>query len=95
VAHHAPEPLEYQGHAAIAEFFQSRPWRGAQVTRLVPTRANNQPAIRHYSADPHTPVAHAHSLVVLTLAGDKICAINRFGDINLFPHFGLPRSLLT
>jgi hypothetical protein len=30
---------------------------------------------------------------VLTLAGDKICAITRFGDNSLFPHFGLPRTL--
>jgi len=30
---------------------------------------------------------------VLTLAADKVCAITRFGDINLFPHFGLPRAL--
>jgi hypothetical protein len=27
---------------------------------------------------------------VLTLAGDKICGITRFGDDNLFCHFGLP-----
>ena len=44
-------------------------------------------------ADPHAPVAHAHGLVVLTLAGDKICAITRFGDNSLFPHFGLPQTL--
>ena len=37
--------------------------------------------------------AHAHGLVVLTLAGDKISAITRFGDNSLFPHFGLPRTL--
>ncbi len=85
-----PEPLEYQGHAAIAEFFQSRPWWGGRLTRLVPTRANNQPAFGYYRAAPHAPVAHAHSLIVLTLAGDKICAITRFGDINLFPYFALP-----
>jgi RNA polymerase sigma-70 factor (ECF subfamily) len=88
-----PEPLEYQGHTAVAKFFQSRPWWGAQATRLVPTRANNQPAFGYYRFGPHAPVAHAHSLVVLTLADDKICAITRFGDINLFPHFGLPRAL--
>jgi hypothetical protein len=41
----------------------------------------------------HAPVAHANGLVVLTLAGDKICAITRFGDNSLFPHFGLPRTL--
>ena len=66
---------------------------GVQLTRLVPTRANNQPAFGYYRADPHAPVAHVHSLVVLTLAGDKICAITRFGDNNLFPHFGLPEAL--
>lgn len=88
-----PEPLEYQGHAAIAEFFQTRTWWGTQVPRLVPTHANNQPAFGSYHPDPHAPAAHAHSLIVLTLAGDKICAITRFGDNNLFPHFGLPRTL--
>ena len=92
-----PEPLEYQGHAAIAEFFRTRPWWGAQVPRLVATRANDQPAFGYYRADPHAPGAHppvarGHSLVVLTLAGDRICAITRFGD-NLFPAFGLPGTL--
>ena len=80
-----PEPLEYQGHAAIAEFFQTRmAWWGTRVPRLVPTRANNQPAFGYYLADPHAPVAHVHSLIVLTLAGDKVCAITRFGDNSLF-----------
>ena len=93
-----PEPLEYQGRAAIAGFFQTRPQWKTRVTRLVPTRANNQPAFGYYRAEPPAPVApapvaHAHSLVVLTLAGDKICAITRFGDSSLFPDFGLPRTL--
>jgi RNA polymerase sigma-70 factor, ECF subfamily len=88
-----PEPLEYQGHAAITEFFQTRAWWGTWAARLVPTRANNQPAFGYYRADPHAPVAHAHALIVLTLAGDKINAITRFGDNNLFPHFGLPPTL--
>ena len=90
-----PEPVEYQGHAAIAEFFQTRPFWAAEGIQLVPTRANNQPAFGYYRADPHTPAAHPHSLVVLTLAGDKICAITRFGDNNLFSHFGLPPALRT
>jgi RNA polymerase sigma-70 factor (TIGR02960 family) len=87
-----PEPLEYQGHAAIAGFFQTRAWWGAAVSRMVPVRANNQPAFAAYLADPHAPIAHAHSLVVLTLAGDKISAITRF-DTSLLPQFGLPRTL--
>jgi len=88
-----PEPLEYQGHAAIAHFYVSRTWWGVQPVRLVPTRANNQPAFGYYLRDPQASVARAHGLIVLTLAGDKISAITRFGDNSLFPHFGLPRSL--
>ena len=88
-----PEPLEYQGHAAIAHFYVSRTWWGVQPARLVPTRANNQPAFGYYLRDPQAPLARAHGLIVLTLAGDKICAITRFGDNSVFPLFGLPRTL--
>jgi RNA polymerase sigma-70 factor (TIGR02960 family) len=88
-----PEPLEYQGHAAIAQFYLTRSWWGAQVTRLVPTRANGQPAFGYYVRDPSSPIAHAHGLVVLTLEGDRISAITRFGDNSLLPLFGLPRTL--
>ena len=56
----------------------------------MPTRANNQPAFGGYRADPHTRIARVHSLVVLTLAADRICAITRFGDNNLFSHSGCP-----
>jgi RNA polymerase sigma-70 factor (ECF subfamily) len=88
-----PEPLEYQGHAAIAEFYLTRTWWGARPIKLVPTRANGQPAFGYYLRDAHGPVAHANGLIVLTLTGDKISAITRFGDNSLFPHFGLPRTL--
>ena len=88
-----PEPLEYQGHAAIADFYLSRTWWGTYPIRLVPTRANGQPAFGYYLQDPRASIARAHGLIVLTLAGDKICAITRFGDNSLFPQFGLPRSL--
>ena len=64
-----------------------------QAGTLVPTRANGQPAFGYYLHDVHAPVAHANGLVVLTLAGDKISAITRFGDNSLLPHFGLPRTL--
>jgi RNA polymerase sigma-70 factor (TIGR02960 family) len=86
-----PEPLEYQGHTAIAEFFRTRPQWKAQETRLVPTRANNQPAFAYYRTGP-APVTDAHGLIVLTLAGSGICAITRFGQNNLSPHFGLPQK---
>jgi RNA polymerase sigma-70 factor (TIGR02960 family) len=88
-----PEPIECQGRAAITEFFLQRSWWGAQPIRLVPTRANGQPAFGYYLADPVAAIARAHGLLVLTLTGDQISAITRFGDQSLFPLFGLPRTL--
>ena len=88
-----PEPLEYQGHAAIAEFYLTRSWWGVQAARLMPTCANGQPAFGYYIRDRFSPIAHAHGLIVLTLEGDQISAITRFGDNSLFPLFGLPRTL--
>jgi len=88
-----PEPLEYQGRAAIAAFFTDRAWWGTRPIRLVPTRANHQPAFGYYLGDPQAPIAHANGLVVLTLEGGQISAITRFGDNSLFPLFGLPRTL--
>jgi RNA polymerase sigma-70 factor (ECF subfamily) len=89
-----PEPLEYQGHAAIAEFCQSRAWWGSVATPLVPTRASNQPAFGLYFADANPPATRLNGLVVLTLAGDKISAITRFvTDDGLLCYFSLPRTL--
>jgi RNA polymerase sigma-70 factor (ECF subfamily) len=88
-----PEPFEYQGHAAIAEFYLTRSWWGVHAARLVPTRANGQPAFGYYLRDGLSPISHAHGLIVLTLAGNQISAITRFGDNSLSPLFGLPRTL--
>jgi RNA polymerase sigma-70 factor (TIGR02960 family) len=88
-----PEPMEYQGREAIAGFLCRSGWCGVRPVRLVPTRANGQPAFGCYLRDPETPAARAHGLIVLTLAGDQISAITRFGDTSLFPLFGLPGTL--
>ena len=44
------------------------------VHRLISTRANGQPAFGGYLKDPHTPIAHAYALMVLTLRGDRVAA---------------------
>jgi RNA polymerase sigma-70 factor (TIGR02960 family) len=88
-----PEPLEVRGPAAIAAFFRQQVRPGERRVRLRPTRANGQPAFGYYLRDPGSPVAHAHGLIVLTLAGDRIGAITRFGGTGLFPLFGLPLAL--
>ena len=88
-----PQPFEYQGHEAIASFLHDRAvLRGAPL-RLVPTRANGQPAFGCYLPDASAAVARPYGLMVLTLEGDRISAITWFGDSRVFPHFGLPRSL--
>jgi RNA polymerase sigma-70 factor (ECF subfamily) len=89
-----PEPHEYQGRPAIAEFLRTREiWRGGYGIRLVPTGANGQPAFAYYVSDPHAGVARAGGLFVLTVAGQTITAITRFGDNGVLPFFGLPRTL--
>jgi RNA polymerase sigma-70 factor (TIGR02960 family) len=88
-----PEPLEYQGHAAIAGFYLHQTWWEPGRVRLVATRANDQPAFGYYLRDPHAQVTRAHGLLVLTLDGERVCALTRFADNGLLARFGLPRTL--
>jgi RNA polymerase sigma-70 factor, ECF subfamily len=88
-----PEPYEYQGRQAIARFLQDRQVRRGASLRLVPTRANGQPAFGCYLPDAHAAIARAYGLFVLTLEGDRISAITWFFERSLFAHFGLPRTL--
>jgi RNA polymerase sigma-70 factor (TIGR02960 family) len=89
-----PAPHEYQGRPAIDEFLRTRGiWNSGRPIRLVPTRANCQPAFGYYLSDPHAGVMRAGGLLVLTVDGDAIAAITRFGDTGVLPYFGLPRTL--
>jgi RNA polymerase sigma-70 factor (TIGR02960 family) len=88
-----PEPWEYQGPTAIGVFLRDREVRRGAPLRLVPTRANTQPAFGCYLPVPQTDIARPYALFVLTLEGDRISAITWFGDSSVFPHFGLPRML--
>jgi RNA polymerase sigma-70 factor (TIGR02960 family) len=88
-----PQPLEYQGHEAVGAFLRNRAeLRGAPL-RVVPIRANSQPAFGCYLPDPQAAIARPYGLIVLTLAGDAVAAITWFADTGVFPHFGLPRTL--
>jgi RNA polymerase sigma-70 factor (TIGR02960 family) len=88
-----PEPYEYQGAAAIGHFLEDREVRRGAPLRLVPTRANGQPAFGCYFPSPHTDIARPYGLLVLTLAGRGVAEITWFADSGVFPHFGLPRTL--
>jgi RNA polymerase sigma-70 factor (TIGR02960 family) len=88
-----PQPYEYQGAEAIGRFLRDRAVNRGAPLRLVPTRANGQPAFGCYFPCPHTDIARPYGLLVLTLAGDGIAEITFFADSSVFPHFGLPRTL--
>jgi RNA polymerase sigma-70 factor, ECF subfamily len=88
-----PQPLEYQGHDAIAAFLRHREELRGRPLRVVPTRANTQPAFGCYLPDTQTAIARAYALFVLTLEGDQVSAITWFADDSVFPHFALPRTL--
>jgi RNA polymerase sigma-70 factor (TIGR02960 family) len=85
-----PMPFEYEGRDVVARFCASI-FRSDRRFDLVPTRANGQPAFGAYLRAA-TGVRHGVGLFVLTLTGDRICAMTRF-DNSVLPSFGLPRSL--
>ncbi len=87
-----PVPLEYQGQDLARRFLASVAFRQGRRYRLIPARANRQPAFGTYLRDPHSPVLHASGLLVITLAGQQISAITRF-DNSALAAFGLPRTL--
>ncbi len=88
-----PLPLEYQGHEAIGAFLRYREKLRGSPLRVVPTRANTQPAFGCYLPDAHAAIARPYGLIVLTLERDAVAGITWFADTAVFRHFGLPRTL--
>jgi RNA polymerase sigma-70 factor (TIGR02960 family) len=85
-----PMPFEYEGREVVARFCASIFGAGRRFD-LVRTRANGQPAFGAYLRAP-TGIRHGIGLIVLTLTGDRICAMTRFEN-SVLASFGLPRSL--
>jgi len=85
-----PLPLEYQGRDLACRFFTAI-W-GGRSYRLVPTRANGQPAFGLYVRDPQAGAYRAVGLLTATLAGQQISELTRF-ETSVLPRFGLPRML--
>jgi hypothetical protein len=88
-----PLPHAYQGRDAIGTFLRGSAERRGAPLRLVPTRANTQPAFGCYLGDSATEIARAYAFFVLTLAGDQISAITWFADSSVLAQFGLPPTL--
>ncbi|HEX6470025.1 MAG TPA: sigma-70 family RNA polymerase sigma factor [Streptosporangiaceae bacterium] len=79
----------YQGRRDIGVLVAKQCAPGPGDLRLVPTRANGQPAFALYKRGAGG-VHEAHSLQVLTLTPDGIAHVGAFFDTALFRTFGLP-----
>ena len=85
-----PMSFEYEGRDAVARFCASI-FGSGRTFDLVATRANGQPAFGAYVRT-SAGISQGTGLFVLTLTGDRICAMTRFEN-SVLPWFGLPRSL--
>jgi RNA polymerase sigma-70 factor (TIGR02960 family) len=84
-----PEPIEFRGRAAVGEFFKSFLSWGQQV-KLLPTRANCQPAFGYYLRDPSTLTFQGNGLLVVAMREDRVSGITRFGGAGVIARFELP-----
>ena len=85
-----PIPFEYEGWELVGRFCASI-FRSGRRFDLVRTRANGQPALGAYLRAPDG-LRHGVGVYVLTLSGERICAMTRFEN-TVLPWFDLPRSL--
>jgi RNA polymerase sigma-70 factor, ECF subfamily len=89
-----PDPALFQGRDAMIEL-----WASAMVGpdawgdwRLLPTRANRQPALANYFRRPGEPTFQASNLDVLRVEDGLVAEVTTF-DRHLFPAFDLPLTL--
>jgi RNA polymerase sigma-70 factor (ECF subfamily) len=83
----------YEGAENIGRLIDTQcPARGPGDMRLVPTRANGQPAFGLYMRG-DDGVYRPFNLPVLTLSDSGITHVASFFDLRLFATFGLPETL--
>ena len=85
-----PMPLEYEGRDAGGPLLR-QPFRRRPQVRPRADAGQRPAGVRRLPARPDG-IRHGTGLIVLTLTGDRICAMTRF-ETSVFPWFGLPRSL--
>nr|WP_228564212.1 sigma-70 family RNA polymerase sigma factor [Catenulispora rubra] len=85
-----PMPFEYQGREATMAFIATI-FASGRRHRLVPARANGQPAFGAYVRGTDD-VLHGVGLFVIEARADGISAMTRF-EKGTLPWFGLPRSI--
>jgi RNA polymerase sigma-70 factor (TIGR02960 family) len=88
-----PIPTWFTGRSAVVGFLAGRVLR-TNMWRIVPTRANGQPAFVAYRRVDDGRY-EAYDVQVLTLIGDRISRITAFNDPSLIPTFGLAPALTS
>jgi RNA polymerase sigma-70 factor (ECF subfamily) len=89
-----PIPTWFTGRRAVIGFLASRVLRRNDQWRMLPTRANNQPALVAYQRAGDGRY-EAYGVQVLTLIGARTARITAFHDPSLVPTFGLAPALAT
>ena len=97
-----PSPSWYRGRAAIGTFVAATifadkaamfPGEGRGRWRLLPARANTQPAFAMYQRDALSGGYRAFGLQVLTLDGNHLAEVANFINPALVSLFGRPAEL--
>jgi RNA polymerase sigma-70 factor (ECF subfamily) len=88
-----PLPTWYRGREAVTAFLEGVALRREQRWRLLPVRANGQPAFAKYLWDGAREAFAPHSISVLTLDETAIAEVTTFLDPHLIPRFGLPDEI--
>jgi RNA polymerase sigma-70 factor (ECF subfamily) len=86
-----PLPAWFLGREDIGRFFTER--MSATPWRLVPIRANGQPALACYQADPDGDRFRLGAINVLSLRAGRIVELAGFLDPAVHRSFGLPEEL--
>jgi RNA polymerase sigma-70 factor, ECF subfamily len=81
--------------AALTESWDPRSPDYAGRFRMLPIRANGQPAVATYLRGPGDDAHRAFAIGVLRIEGGRIAEIVAFHDPALFPAFGLPATAPT
>jgi RNA polymerase sigma-70 factor (ECF subfamily) len=88
-----PLPLRFVGRDEIGNFLATVPGGGRlDRFRLVPIRANRQPAFAVYYRDDDYGPFEAHAVLVIAIERDTIASLTRFTNPDLFTRFALPAT---
>ncbi|WTL69439.1 sigma-70 family RNA polymerase sigma factor [Streptosporangium sp. NBC_01495] len=92
-----PWPMWFRGRDAVVAALAAS-WDAGSPDyvgrfRMVPTRANRQPAVAAYVRRLGEPVHSAFAISVLRIENDRIVEATAFHDLSLFSAFALPATL--